>query len=74
MVVLLALTVMQIVITMSHSYDQITQADQVQVYEPIIHNTDGDVTHTLLRASGYIKDNRLLPAGFDKTTASSDIQ
>ena len=54
-------------------YDQITQADQVQVYEPIMQNTDGDVTHTLLRASAYLKDNRLLPAGFDKATAPNDI-
>jgi hypothetical protein len=54
-------------------YDQITRADQVQVYEPIMQNTDGNVTHTLLRASAYIKDNRLLPAGFDKATAPNDI-
>jgi hypothetical protein len=54
-------------------YDQITRADQVQVYEPIMQNTDGNVTHTLLRASAYLKDNRLLPAGFDKATAPNDI-
>jgi len=38
-----------------------------------MQNTDGEVTHTLLRAAAYIKDNRLTPAGFDKNTASSDI-
>lgn len=54
-------------------YDTITSADQVQIYEPIMLNTDGEVTHTLLRADSYAKDNRLLPAGFDKDTAEPDI-
>ncbi|MDD4635799.1 MAG: hypothetical protein PHS35_04225 [Dehalococcoidales bacterium] len=50
-------------------YDVITSADQVQIYEAILHNVDGGVTHKLLEASGYAKDNRLLPSGFDKQTA-----
>ena len=54
-------------------YDIITSADQVQIYEPIMLNTDGEVTYTLLRAFSYAKDNRLLPAGFEKVGASSDI-
>ncbi len=54
-------------------YDRITSADQVQVYEPIMQNTDGNVTHTLLRAASYIKDNRLTPAGFDKSAAPGDV-
>ncbi len=54
-------------------YEQITSADQVQVYEPIMQNTDGDVTHTLLRAAAYKKDNRLTPAGFDKTVVPNDV-
>jgi hypothetical protein len=36
-------------------------------------DVDSAVTTTLLRGSVYLKDNRLLPAGFDKTTVSSDI-
>ena len=48
-------------------YDIITSEDQVQIYEPIMLNTDKEVTYTLLRAYSYAKDNRLLPAGFDKT-------
>ena len=54
-------------------HDIITSADQVQIYEPIMLNTDGEVTYTLLRAFSYAKDNRLLPAGFDKGSASGDI-
>ena len=33
----------------------------------------GAVTTGLLAAVGYVKDNRLLPRGFDKTTADRDI-
>jgi hypothetical protein len=54
-------------------YDLITRPDQVQIYESIMQDSEGRVTHTLLRAAGYIKDNRLLPAGFDKRTAAPDI-
>jgi hypothetical protein len=54
-------------------YDIIFSADQVQIYEPIMLNTDGEVTYTLLRAASYAKDNRLLPAGFDKATAHQDF-
>lgn len=59
--------------TFEPHYDRITRADQVQIYETIMANTDGRVTYTLLRAAGFVKDNRLLPAGFDKTTAAEDI-
>ncbi len=55
-------------------YDRITQAGQVQIYEPVMQDTDGQVTYTLLRAARYVKDNRLLPAGFDKTAVGPDIQ
>jgi hypothetical protein len=51
----------------------ISSSDQVQIYEPIMKNSDGQVTYTLLRAASYAKDNRLLPRGFDKGTASEDI-
>jgi hypothetical protein len=54
-------------------YTVITQAEQVQIYEPIMLNYEGEVTYTLLRAYSYTKDNRLLPAGFDKGSASDDI-
>ncbi len=59
--------------TFEPHYDRITRADQVQIYETIMANTDGRVTYTLLRAARFVKDNRLLPAGFDKKTAPEDI-
>lgn len=54
-------------------YNVITQGDQVQIYEPIMGNSDGEVTYTLLRAAHYIKDNRLLPSGADKAQLPTDI-
>ena len=54
-------------------YDVITSSDQVQIYEPIMADTDGVITHTLLRAKTYLKDNRLTPEGFDKKRAPADI-
>ncbi|MHB8809161.1 MAG: hypothetical protein ACYC9M_04020 [Desulfobulbaceae bacterium] len=47
----------------------ITDQGQVQIYETLMKDTDGNVTYTLLRASTYSKDNRLLPMGFAKNTA-----
>ncbi|UAA37562.1 choice-of-anchor D domain-containing protein [Paraneptunicella aestuarii] len=54
-------------------YDVITSPDQVQVYESIMGNNLGEVTYTLLRGMTYLKDNRILPNGFNKTTAPSDV-
>jgi len=50
-------------------YRQIRSADEVQIYESILQDSAGHVTTGLLSAVGYLKDNRLLPRGFDKTTA-----
>ncbi len=36
-------------------------------------DVNGDLTHTLIEAATYLKDNRILPLGFDKTTASDAI-
>lgn len=46
---------------------------QVQVYESVMQDTEGRVTHTLLRGASYVKDNRLLPRGFAVATAPADI-
>jgi hypothetical protein len=54
-------------------YDEITQPDQVQIYEGVMLNTDNEVTYTLLRAAKYAKDNRLLPKGFQKSAVPAEI-
>jgi cytochrome c551/c552 len=54
-------------------YREITSPDQVEIYEPILKDSEGHVTTGLLKAVGYLKDNRLLPHGFDKATAEKDI-
>lgn len=54
-------------------YDLLTSPDQVQIYESVMENTDGEVTYTLLRGARYRKDNRLLPLGFDLATADERI-
>lgn len=54
-------------------HTQITRTDQVQVYESVMGNPAGRVTTGLLTGSQYLKDNRLLPRGFDKAGAPSDV-
>jgi len=54
-------------------YDRITSTDQVQIYEPVIGDPNDVPTTGLLTATHYLKDNRLLPRGFDKATADKDI-
>ncbi len=54
-------------------FREITRPDQVEIYEPILGDANGRVTTGLLQTVRYLKDNRLLPAGFDKSTATSDI-
>jgi hypothetical protein len=54
-------------------YRTIDDPGQVQIYEPILGDTEGAVTTVLLRGAGYLKDNRLLPSGFDKTAVEADI-
>jgi cytochrome c551/c552 len=54
-------------------YSEVTDAEQVQIYESILGDANGGVTTGLLTATGYLKDNRLLPRGFDKQTAATEI-
>ena len=54
-------------------YETISRSDQVQIYEPILGDRTGVPTTGLLTATQYLKDNRLLPRGFDKTTAAAEI-
>lgn len=54
-------------------YREITSPQQVEIYEPILKDSQGRVTTGLLNAVGYLKDNRILPTGFDKGSANKDI-
>ncbi len=54
-------------------YQEITSPEQVEIYEPILKDSAGHVTTGLLSAVGYLKDNRILPSGFNKESAEKDI-
>ena len=54
-------------------YEQISDPGEVQIYEPVLGNPAGGPTTGLLTATQYLKDNRLLPRGFEKSTASPEI-
>ncbi len=54
-------------------FAEIRDAGQVQIYEAIMADSGGRVTTGLLNAVSYLKDNRVLPLGFDKRTAGGDI-
>ncbi len=54
-------------------YTEIRRQDEVQIYESVLGDPRGAVTTGLLTAVRYLKDNRLLPRGFDKRTAEADI-
>jgi hypothetical protein len=54
-------------------YREITAPNQVQIYESVMTAPGGELTTGLLTAVRYVKDNRLLPRGFDKKSADKDI-
>jgi hypothetical protein len=54
-------------------YAELGSGDQVQIYEAVMADSAGVPTTGLLRGVRYVKDNRLLPHGFDKRTASKDV-
>lgn len=54
-------------------YTEIRDPNEVQIYEPILGAPGDEVTTVLLAATHYLKDNRLLPLGFDKATADGDV-
>jgi mono/diheme cytochrome c family protein len=45
-------------------HEVITRQDQVQIYEELIRNAEGDFTTSFVRRHKHIKDNRLLPFGW----------
>ena len=55
-------------------HDSITNQNQVQIYEAVMGDVEGQVTQTLLYAATYLKDNRLPPKGFNSSAERySDI-
>lgn len=54
-------------------YQVIEREDQVQVYESIMAGPDSLPTTGLLTAVRYLKDNRLLPKGFDRASAPPEV-
>jgi hypothetical protein len=55
-------------------YAEIREPGMVQIYESIMSDQAGRPTTGLLSAVRYLKDNRLLPRGFDKATAEPFVQ
>ena len=53
-------------------YQLISESSQVQIYEMIMGDEDGEMTTKLLRAVYPLKDNRLPPRGFNKQHISYD--
>jgi hypothetical protein len=52
--------------------DVITSPFQVAIYESVLADTNGHVTHVLLHADSYLKDNRIPPKGFVAMTQNPD--
>lgn len=51
--------------------DVIDDEDQIAIYETVMADNQGDITHVLLYADSYLKDNRLPPRGFTNAQADS---
>lgn len=45
-------------------HEVISRQDQVQIYEELIQDTKGDFTTSFIRRHKHVKDNRLLPLGW----------
>lgn len=54
-------------------YSEITSPEQVQIYEDIMVGANNLPTTGLLTAVRFVKDNRLLPKGFDKRKVDPQI-
>lgn len=54
-------------------FEMINNNGSVQVYEPVMADTDGQQTYTFMHAYQLLKDNRILPSGF-KNNAPSTVQ
>lgn len=54
-------------------YTDVRRVDEVQIYESVMSDPNGRPTTGLLSAVRYLKDNRLLPRGFNKASANRSI-
>ena len=52
-------------------YSEIHAPEQVQIYQAVMADSDGSVTTGLSSAARWVKDNRLLPDGFDAVEAGT---
>jgi hypothetical protein len=51
--------------------DVITDDSQIAIYETVLADTNGNITHVLLHADTYLKENRIPPQGFTNSQATS---
>lgn len=54
-------------------YTTIRLPGEVQIYEAIMADSEGGVTTGLVSGVRFVKDNRILPRGFDKGTADDEV-
>jgi len=59
--------------TFEPHYTEVREAGQVQIYESVMSDRAGVPTTGLLTGVRYVKDNRLTPRGFEKSSAQPDI-
>lgn len=55
-------------------YTVITSPEEVQIYQAVMVNERGAVTTGLMSAHGWVKDNRILPDGFDPARADERVR
>jgi hypothetical protein len=53
--------------------DTVARSHQTAIYEAVVEDTRGDLTDLLTQAVRYRKDNRLLPAGFNRMALPQEI-
>ena len=53
-------------------YEVISDEDEVQIYQMVLGDVNGDVTTVLERAAELLKDNRLVPSGFSTSHFAYD--
>ena len=51
--------------------DVINNPSHVAIYETVLGDINGNITHTLLRGAQYLKDNRIPPLGFTESVAAT---